>query len=128
MYKIMPNEKLGFIEVKLDGLCSLSEFYSFTDELRAEIARFPVSVQPPATLYDFTGATIQTQEVVLAMKELAENPAMKHRHVAMYTEGVLARRQAKRICENRSNMFVFGSREEAISWLASSQTSKVRAA
>lgn len=118
MHKISTNEQLRFIEVKLEGLCSMEEFQSFTAELRSEIARFPVGSQPPSTLYDFTGAAIQTQEVVRAMKELAENPAMIHRRVAMYTEGVLARQQARRICENRSNMFVFGSRKEAIDWLS----------
>ena len=106
------------IEVKLMGLCSMAEFETFVVELRAAIANFPKGPKPPATLYDFTQATIQTQEVVAAMKALAENPVMIHRRVAMYTEGVLAKRQAERICENRSNMFVFKSRAEALEWLA----------
>ena len=118
MHTITTNEQLRFIEVKLDGLCSMEEFQSFTAELRSAIAQFPAGPRPPATLYDFTGAAIQSQEVVLAMKALAEHPAMTHRRVAMYTEGVLARQQAKRICENRNNMFVFGSRAEALDWLA----------
>jgi hypothetical protein len=118
VHRITSNETLGFIEVRLDGLCSLDEFQTFVAKLRTAIALFPVGARPPATLYDFTGATIQTQEVVLAMKALAEHPSMTHRRVAMYTEGVLARRQAKRICENRTNMFVFASRTEALTWLA----------
>ena len=118
LHTIINNEELRFIEVKLEGLCSLEEFQAFTAELRSSIARFPVGARPPATLYDFTGATIQTQEVVLAMKALAEHPAMTHRRVAMYTDGILARQQAKRICENRSNMFVFANRAEALEWLA----------
>ncbi|KQT35272.1 hypothetical protein ASG29_03985 [Sphingomonas sp. Leaf412] len=118
MHKITSDVARRIIEVKLDGLCSMDEFRTFVIELRDAIARFPVGDAPPATLYDFTGATIQTQEVVAAMKALAENPAMTHRRVAMYTEGVLARRQAERICENRSNMFVFTSRASALDWLA----------
>lgn len=118
MYKITTNEELRLIEVKLDGLCSMQEFQSFTVDLRSVIARFPAGPRPPATLYDFTGATIQSQEVILAMKALAEHPTMTHRRVAMYTEGVLARQQAKRICENRSNMFVFASRAAALDWIA----------
>ena len=117
MHTITTNVALRFIEVKLDGLCSMAEFQAFTAELRGEIARFPIGARPPATLYDFTGATIQTQEVVLAMKALAEHPSMTHRRVAMYTDGVLARQQAKRICENRDNMFVFPTRVEAIEWI-----------
>lgn len=119
MHTVSTNEALRIIEVKVEGLFSLAEFQEFTQELRSEIARFPVGAKPPATLYDFTNATIQTQEVVSAMKALAEHPAMVHRRVAMYTEGVLARQQAKRICENRNNMFVFASRQEALDWLAS---------
>lgn len=124
MHTITRNEELRFIEVKLCGLCSMEEFQEFVGELRSEIARFPVGRRPPATLYDFTEASIQTQEVVLAMKALAEHPAMVHRRVAMYSEGVLARQQAKRICENRSNMFVFASRAEAIDWIVSGETAK----
>ncbi|WP_445193892.1 hypothetical protein ACT009_08455 [Sphingomonas sp. Tas61C01] len=85
MHTINTHVDLRFIEVKLEGLCSMAEFRAFTVELRGEIARFPVGARPPATLYDFTGATIQTQEVVLAMKPLAEHPSMTHRRVAMYT-------------------------------------------
>ncbi|MBB4152291.1 hypothetical protein GGQ80_000167 [Sphingomonas jinjuensis] len=117
MHTIIVNIERRFIEVKLEGLCSMAEFQTFVLELRNEIARFPRGDRPPATLYDFTGATIQTQEVVLAMKALAEHPSMTHRRVAMYTEGVLARQQAKRICENRDNMFVFSSRRDALEWL-----------
>lgn len=118
LHTITTNEQLRFIEVKLDVLCSMEEFQSFVAELRRTITLFPAGARSPATLYNFTDATIQTQEVIAAMKALAEHPSMTHRRVAMYTEGVLARQQAKRICENRSNMFVFSSRSDAIGWLA----------
>lgn len=117
MHTISLNVELRIIEVKLMGLCSLEEFATFVKELRSAISNFPKGLHPPATLYDFTEATIQTQEVVAAMKALAENPVMVHRRVALYTEGVLAKRQAERICENRSNMFVFRSRAAALQWL-----------
>lgn len=118
MHTITMDHVGRFIEVKLEGLCSMAEFQSFVVELRDAIANFPAGEKPPATLYDFTNATIQTQEVVAAMKALAEHPAMVHRRVAMYTEGVLARRQAKRICESRDNMVVFASRAEALQFIA----------
>jgi hypothetical protein len=95
----------------------MDEFKEFVSELRSAISKFPRGPNPPASLYDFTHATIQSQEVVAAMKALAENPLMVHRRVAMYTEGMLAKRQAERICENRSNMFVFQSRSAALEWL-----------
>ncbi len=116
-HSISLNVEQRFIEVKLTGLCSMDEFEEFVLELRSAISNFPKGPKPPATLYDFTHATIQTQEVVAAMKALAENPVMVHRRVAMYTEGMLAKRQAERICENRSNMFVFRNRSAALEWL-----------
>ena len=118
MHTLIANHQDRYIEVRVEGLCSIAEFQTFAGELRSEIARFPAGPKPPATLYDFTGATIQTQDVVSAMKALAEHPSMVHRRVAMYTDGVLARRQAKRICESRSNMVVFGSRAEALDFIA----------
>jgi hypothetical protein len=120
VYTITLNTDLRIIEVKLVGLCTLDEFGAFAKDLRSAITTFPRGMSPPATLYDFTDATIQLQEVVSAMKALAENPVMVHRRVAMYTEGMLARRQAERICENRTNMFVFSSRGAALEWLATS--------
>lgn len=117
MYNIILNEQLHFIEVKVVGLFSIEEFQSFVIDLRTAIVKFSLRDGPPGTLYDFTDAVIQTQEVVSAMKALAEHPLMTHRRVAMYTEGVLARQQAKRICENRDNMFVFSGRAEAVEWL-----------
>jgi hypothetical protein len=53
VHTITTNVALRFIEVKLDGLCSMAEFQAFVLELRAEIARFPRGDRPPATLYDF---------------------------------------------------------------------------
>mgnify|MGYP005847871175 CR=1 FL=1 len=119
MYTITTDETLRLIEVKLSGLCTMEEFQTFVGELRVTIATFPPGDREPGTLYDFTGAVIQTQEVVQAMKALAENPSMTHRRVALYTEGVLARQQAKRICENRTNMLVFPTRTQAIDFLVS---------
>lgn len=118
MYAITRNIMARIIEVKVEGLCSMEEFTNFTDELRTAIASFPAGKRPPATLYNFTDASIQPQDVVAAMKALAEHPAMVHRRVAMYTEGALARRQAHRISENRSNMCVFANRADALDWLA----------
>jgi alkylation response protein AidB-like acyl-CoA dehydrogenase len=69
-------------------------------------------------LYNYTHAWIQPQAVVTKMRALAQHPAMIDRKVAMYTEGVLARQQAKRVAEGRDNMRVFGCRADALAFLA----------
>lgn len=117
MHTISFDLERRLIKVKLEGLCSLAELEAFSSELRSAILSFPDGGRSMGTLYDFTGASIQTQEVVLAMRQLAEHPLMVHRRVAMHTAGVLARRQAERICEHRSNMRVFDDQEEAVAWL-----------
>lgn len=113
------DRDLGIIEARVEGLCTLEEFQAFVGELRSAIMSFGIQGRSTATLYDFTKAAIQTQDVVAAMKALAEHPAMSHRRVAMYTEGVLARRQAQLVSQNRTNMRVFSTRRDALEWLAS---------
>lgn len=118
MHSIVNNVKLGFIEVTVEGLWSERHFEQFAADLRAAIIAFPDIGCPPMTLYNYTGASIQTQSIVARMQALAHHPAMIDRRVAMYTEGCLARQQAKRVAGNRTNMRVFDSRECALAFLA----------
>ena len=118
MHSIVNNVKLGFIEVTVEGLWSEHHFEQFAADLRAAIIAFPDIGCPPMTLYNYTGASIQTQSIVARMHALAHHPAMIDRRVAMYTEGCLARQQAKRVAGNRANMRVFDSRECALAFLA----------
>jgi hypothetical protein len=63
--------------------------------------------------------------VVTKMRALAQHPAMIDRKVAMYTEGVLAHQQAKRVAEGRDNMQVFDCRADALAFLCSDAPSKM---
>ena len=118
MHSIVNNVKLGFIEVTVEGLWTDEGFEQFAADLRAAIIAFPDIGCPPMTLYNYTGASIQTQSIVARMQALAHHPSMIDRRVAMYTEGCLARQQAKRVAGNRANMQVFDSRECALAFLA----------
>ena len=118
MHSIVNNVKLGFIEVTVEGLWTEHHFEQFAADLRAAIIAFPDIGCPPMTLYNYTGASIQTQSIVARMQALAHHPSMIDRRVAMYTEGCLARQQAKRVAGNRANMQVFDSRECALAFLA----------
>lgn len=104
------------IEVTVSGFWDEAHFDTFVADLRDAIAGFPPGV-PPMTLYNYSDAAIQTQAVVAKMRALALHPSMVHRKVAMYTEGVLARQQAKRVAEGRDNMRVFDSRAAALAYL-----------
>ncbi|MEG3125650.1 hypothetical protein [Sphingomonas sp. GB1N7] len=117
MHTIENNLKLGFIEVTVEGLWSEDHFDQFVADLRAAILTFPDTGRPTMTLYNYTRAQIQTQSVIGRMQALANHPAMVDRKVALYTEGCLARQQAKRVAGSRENMRVFDSREDAIAFL-----------
>lgn len=121
MHIVTINRDLGVIEVRVEGLCTLDDFQAFVAQLRSAIMSFGIQARSTSTLYDFSKAAIQTQDVVAAMTALAEHPAMLHRRVAMYTEGVLARRQAQLVSQNRTNMRVFSTRKDALEWLASAR-------
>lgn len=118
MHNIEKNVALGFIEVTVEGLWEEEHFDGFVEELRAAITSFPAAGKPPMTLYNYTRAWIQPQNVVAKMRALAQHPAMIERKVALYTDGVLARQQARRVAEGRENMRVFDCRADALAFLA----------
>ena len=114
---IENNVALGFIEVTVEGFWDEEHFDAFVVELQTAIMDFQRTGAPPMTLYNYTNAWIQPQAVVAKMRALAQHPAMIGRKVAMYTEGVLARQQAKRVAEGRANMQVFSCRADALAFL-----------
>ena len=117
MHTIEQNVALGFIEVTVEGFWEEAHFDNFIVDLQKAIVNFPRTGAPPMTLYNYTNAWIQPQAVVAKMRALALHPAMINRRVAMYTEGVLARQQAKRVAEGRDNMCVFDCRADALAFL-----------
>jgi len=128
MHSIKNNITLGFIEVTVEGLWDEPHFDRFAADLRAAILAFPNTGRPPMTLYNYTRASIQTQAIVAKMRALAHHPSMLDRKVAMYTEGCLARQQAKRVAGDRHNMRVFDSRDSALAFLADDSAGNAPAA
>lgn len=116
MHTITNNILLGFIEITVIGFWTPEEFTVFAGDLAAAIAAFP-STRPPMSLYNYTDAAIQPQVVVTQMQAMARNVAVD-RSIAMYTDGCLARQQAKRVAAECEHMHVFDSRAEALDWLA----------
>lgn len=117
MHHIKNNLTLNCIEITVSGFWSPAHLEEFTVDLKRAIAAFPATGRPPASLYDFTDAAIQPQEVVAKMQAMASSPAFAGRKVALYTEGRLARLQAKRVSDAGTNMRVFDTRAEAVAWL-----------
>ena len=122
MHSFTSDPARGVIEITVAGFWTLEEFGEFTRALQHHIRMWPGST-PPMSLYNYTDAAIQSQDVVAAMQHLAST-VDPHRRVALYTEGRLARMQARRVAMAGSQMRVFDSREEAIEWLTSKPTAQ----
>lgn len=114
MHRITKNVAGGFVEITVRGFWQAEDIPAFAEDLRQALREFPCS----KSLYNFTDAAIQPQDVVAAMQAMAQSPAFAGRRVALYTEGAFARMQAKRVASVGYNMQVFGSRVEALAWLA----------
>ncbi len=77
--------------------------------------------RPPVGLCDYTGAMIQSQEVINALTRLMETPVVRSRRVAMYTSYVMPKMQAERATRNRPEFRFFTDKDEAREWLFADQ-------
>ncbi len=119
MHVIKNNLALNCLEITVSGFWTPEHLDAFKADLKQAIAAFPTPGRAPASLYNFTDAAIQPQVVVAKMQAMASSKDLAGRKVALYTEGRLARLQAKRVAEAGSNMRVFETRADAVAWLTS---------
>ena len=115
MYSIRHDQTLNILEITVGGFWTVDEFGAFVRELQCALSVAP-GKEVPMSLYNYTGAAIQSQEIVALMQDLARGVA-PGRKVAMYTEGRLARMQARRVAMAGARMRIFDSRSEAMAWL-----------
>ena len=115
MYSITHSDTRNILEITVSGFWTVEAFGAFVRDLRLALAVAP-GAEPPASLYNYTDAAIQSQEVIALMQDLARSVA-PNRKVALYTEGRLARMQARRVAMAGTQMRVFENRGEAMGWL-----------
>ena len=118
MHVIKNNLALNCLEITVSGFWTPEHLEAFAADLKQAIAAFSATGRTPASLYNFTDAAIQPQVVVARMQAMASSKDLAGRKVALYTEGRLARLQAKRVSEAGSNMRVFDTRADAVAWLS----------
>ena len=70
MHSFTSDPARGVIEITVAGFWTLEEFGEFTRALQHHIRVWPGST-PPMSLYNYTDAAIQSQDVVAAMQHLA---------------------------------------------------------
>jgi hypothetical protein len=120
MYTIQTDKKTALISVSIQGFWTVTEVRSFAAELARQAAALRALGKEPALFYDYTNAMIQSQDVVAALSELARAAPAQARKVAVYTEGLLARRQARQVAATNDKIRLFDKRESALEWLVQS--------
>lgn len=120
MHRITYSPDLHLLEIAIEGFFDASGVAAFARAVAQALAEHATST-PPACLYDYSKAAIQSQSVVALLQQLARKvPA--NRRIALYTDGRLARMQARRIAAECPTMLVFDDRASAIAWLRAPAT------
>ena len=110
-----PHRKL--VRARMSGLLTLAEVKTFGEEEQAAVRAMNLCSGEFFLLVDTVGNTVQTQEVVLAFRELVMNSALKAKRIAVVRAGALAGMQSRRIADARSDYEVFPNVVEAEAWL-----------
>ncbi len=117
MYRLKTDLRTGVIEVVISGFWNEGEIDSYRADLAREAERVRATGRAQATLYDYTDAVIQSQHTVAGLAAMARDNPLRARKTAIYTAGLLAKRQAGRIAEAGEHVRVFDDRVAAIAWL-----------
>jgi hypothetical protein len=118
MYTIKTDKKAALISISIQGFWTVTEVRNFAAALGQQAAALRALGKDPALFYDYTDAVIQSQDVVAALSDLARAAPAQARKVAVYTEGLLARRQARRVAATSDKIRLFDERAAALEWLA----------
>ena len=118
MYTIETDRKTAIISISIQGFWTITEVRTFAAELGQQAAGLRALGKDPALFYDYTNAVIQSQDVVAALSDLARAAPAQARKVAVYTEGLLARRQARLVAAASDKIRLFDNRAAALEWLA----------
>lgn len=117
MHTITVNPDHGMVEVTVEGFWTSDHLRVFAGELLAALQAATAGGRSSIVLCDYTRAAIQSQEVVAALQAFMANPPIRSRKVALFTKGMLARQQARRLAATRDEIRVFDDRAAALAWL-----------
>ena len=123
MHRITYLPAFHILDIEVSGFWRVQDFRTFAANLAAALAAAPGRL-PPNSLYNYTDAAIQSQELVAMMQAMAQQ-VDPGRRVALYTEGRLARMQARRVAAHCPSMAVFDDRPSALAWLVGAEGRRV---
>lgn len=117
MFSVEVDLERGVFETSISGFWTLAEVAAFGRAITQAAGRIVATGRRPLSLCDYTGAAIQSQEVIAAFETLMANPVHRSRRVAMFTSGAMARMQATRATRSREEFRFFTDRAAALRWL-----------
>lgn len=117
MFDVTVDLNRGYFQSSIHGFWSLDTVDAFHRAISDAGLRIQATGRVPISLCDYTGAMIQSQEVINALTTIMENPIVRCRRVAMFTAGVLAKMQAARATRNRPEIRYFTDLDAARTWL-----------
>ncbi len=117
MFRVTVDLDRGFFETAVSGFWVMETLDAFGRAVEDAVRRIRATGREPVSLCDYTGAMIQSQEVVAGFKAMMENPAVRSRRVAVYVGGALTKIQAARANCDHPEFQYFTDRDEAEAWL-----------
>ena len=114
-FHVEVDESRNRLIVTLTGFASMGDVKQFEALLRQAFTRLATGRGPHQLLYDVSAATIQSQDVVQALRELAIE-APPRSELALVNASALAGRQLGRIFAG-SDFRLCADRNEAVRWL-----------
>lgn len=114
--RIDPARRM--LDIALRGIWEPAIVLRFRQSLATALGRLPALGCPlgrQVTLFDMTGFAVQPREVLPLLEQIASDPNVTSRRIAIIVNSTLLRMQAKRLAPN---VALFEGREPALAWLA----------
>lgn len=117
MFSVETDLRRNRVLITLQGFATCEDVERFRQDLASALGSLPTHRGLHQILYDVSRASIQSQDVVFALQDIAAH-SPKSSAFALVNASALAGRQLKRIFSG-GNLHVFEEREAAIAWLNS---------
>jgi hypothetical protein len=114
-FEIHVDTERNRLSITLTGFASMDDVRRFDDDLRRAFTELPSHRGPHQLLYDVSGAKIQSQEVVNALRQAALH-SPRTSAFALVNASALAGRQLSRIFLGAA-AHVCQDRDAAVRWL-----------
>ncbi len=116
--RIDPLRKM--LDIDLRGLWDAAIVIRFRQALATSLTRLPAlgcSLGQQVSLFDMTRFAVQPRDVLPLLEQIASDPKVTSRRIAIIANSALLKMQAKRLAPN---IALFDDREPALAWLAES--------